>query len=176
MLDATDGVTEQDMHIAGYILEARRSLVIIVNKWDALEKDSTTMQTFDRTLRAKFDFIEYAPIVYISALTGQRIHQVLETAKAVWEARHHRIPTSQINRILRDAQVKHPAPARGGKRLKMYFASQVATAPPLFLFHVNDPTLVHFTYRRFLENQIRAEYPFTGTPMRLSFRARSSDE
>jgi len=163
-------VTEQDEHIAGYILDAYKSLVIIVNKWDAIEKDSLTIYEHQREIEKKLHFIPYAPVIFISAETGQRIHQVLETAYRVWENRFFRIPTGELNRLVREAVEKHPPTQRGTKRLKIYFASQVATAPPLFLFHVNDKTLVHFSYRRYLENQIRAEYPFEGTPLRLSFR------
>jgi GTPase len=172
MLDAEDGITEQDQHIAGYIKDSFRSVVIVVNKWDAIEKDDQTIYRFTDDLRQKFDFLPEPPIIFISALTGQRVHQVLETAHRVWQARFQRISTAELNRLLRDAIQKHPPPNKGTKRLKLYFMSQVAVNPPVFLFHVNDTRLVHFTYKRFLENQIRAEYPFEGTPIRLSFRPR----
>ncbi len=172
LLDAVDGVTEQDQHIAGYIRDAFKSVVLIVNKWDALDKDNHTMNRFLETIRKKFDFLPNPPVLFISALTGQRVHQVLETAHRVWQERFVRVSTADLNRLVRAALQKHPAPARGTRRLKIYFASQVAVNPPVFLFHVNDTRLVHFTYRRFLENQIRAEFPFEGTPIRLSFRPR----
>lgn len=172
VLDAVEGITEQDQHIAGYIMDARKSVVIIVNKWDAVEKDAYTMTEFQKLLDEKFEFLPQPPVIYISALTGQRIHQVLETTKRVWEQRHFRIPTAELNRLIRDAYTKHPAPGRGTRRLKLMYASQVRSNPPLILIHVNDARLVHFTYKRFLENQIRAEYPFEGTPISLSFRAR----
>ncbi len=172
VLDAMDGVTEQDTHIGGYILDAYKSVVIVVNKWDAVEKDSFTMNRYLDTIRERFRFIDYAPVIFISALTGQRIHEVLETAHRVWEARFVRLSTSEVNRIVRAAYQKHQPVSRGTKRLKIYFASQVAVNPPLFLFHVNDKRLVHFSYKRYLENQIRAEYPFEGTPIRMSFRPR----
>ncbi len=172
LIDATDGVTEQDQHVAGYVLDAGKSVVLVVNKWDAVEKDDYTHHVFEETLRNKFNFVPNVPIIFISALTGQRIHTVLETAYRVWEGRHVRIPTSELNQILRDAVQTHTPPVRGTRRLKILYASQVAIAPPLILIHVNDPRLVHFTYRRFLENQIRKQYPFDGTPMRMSFRAR----
>jgi GTPase len=172
MLDAEDGITEQDMHIAGYITETFRSVVIIVNKWDIIEKDNDTMNNFLTDIRAKFDFLPDPPVIFISALTGQRVHQVLETAHRVWQARFQRISTAELNKLLRAALQKHPPPAKGTKRLKILFMTQVAVNPPVFLFHVNDTRLVHFTYKRFLENQIRAEYPFEGTPVRLSFRPR----
>ncbi|MBZ0299009.1 MAG: ribosome biogenesis GTPase Der [Anaerolineae bacterium] len=172
LVDGEDGVTEQDQHIAGYILEAKKSVVVVVNKWDLVEKDSNTMSAHLEDMKEKFNFLPSAPVIFISALTGQRIHQVLETAHRVWEARSFRIPTSEVNRILRDALQKHPPPPKGTRRLKIFFASQVAVDPPVFLFHVNDTRLVHFTYKRFLENQIREAYPFEGTPLILSFRPR----
>jgi GTPase len=171
LIDAVDGVTDQDEHIAGYILEYFKSVVIVINKWDAIEnKTANTMTDFEKHVRERLHFLPYAPIIFISALTGQRIHQVLETASRVWEARFFRIQTSHMNQLLRDAIQAHPPPAKGTRRLKMYFATQVATNPPVFLFNVNDKKLVHFTYKRFLENRIREEFPFEGTPIRLTFR------
>jgi GTP-binding protein len=172
VVDATEGITEQDQHIGGYIMEARKSVVLIINKWDAVEKDNATMNEWKKLVAAKFDFLPNPPVIYMSALTGQRIHSVMETAHRVWEARHFRIPTADLNKLLRDAMLKHTPPVRGTRRLKILYASQVAIDPPLILFHVNDPRLVHFTYKRFLENQIREQYPFEGTPIRLSFRPR----
>lgn len=172
LLDAVDGITEQDLHIAGYITEAGKSVVIVVNKWDAVEKDTYTMNQYMENIRQKFDFLPDPPVIFISALTGQRVHQVLETAHHVWEGRFQRISTADLNRIVRAAMQKHPAPTKGTKRLKIFYATQVSVNPPVFLFHVNDTRLVHFTYKRFLENQIRAEFPFEGTPIRLSFRPR----
>jgi GTP-binding protein len=172
LIDGVEGVTDQDQHIAGYILEAGKSIVLVVNKWDAVEKDSHTLHEFERKLREKFDFLPDPTLLFISALTGQRIHAVLEAAYATWQWRSFRVPTSELNRLIRDAMQKHTPPVRGTRRLKILYAAQVRTNPPIFLFHVNDPRLVHFTYRRYLENQIRAEFPFEGTPIRLSFRPR----
>jgi len=171
MIDAQDGVTEQDEHIAGYILDAYKSVVIVVNKWDSVEKDSATMHAFTEKVRERLHFLPYAPLIFVSALTGQRIHQVLDTANRIYENRFFRIQTSDMNRLLRDAMLRHPPPVRGTKRLKLYFASQVAVDPPVLLFHCNDHKLVHFTYKRFLENRVRDEFPFEGTPLRLSFRS-----
>jgi GTP-binding protein len=173
VIDASDGITEQDQHIGGYVLDANKSVVIVVNKWDAVAKETMTQHEFEQELAEKFNFLPDPPAVFISALTGQRIHEVLEVANQVYEGRHFRIPTSELNRLIRDSYQKHTPPIRGTRRLKIMYASQVATAPPLILFHVNDPKLVHFTYKRFLENQIRLEYPFPGTPLRMSFRSRS---
>lgn len=174
LIDANLGVTEQDEHIAGYIIDEYKSLVIVVNKWDDIEKDAFTMQAFSENIRDRLHFVRYAPILFISALEGQRIHQVLEVAHRVWEARFFRMPTSDVNRLMREALSKHPPHGKGTKRLKFLYASQVRTDPPLILFHVNDPSQVHFTYKRYLENQFREAYDFEGTPIRLSFRARAS--
>lgn len=176
VMDAELGVTEQDEHIAGYVIEEYKSLVIVVNKWDKVEKDAFTMNAFVDQIRDRLHFVKYAPIIFISALDGQRIHQVLEVAHRVWEARFFRIPTSDVNRILRQAVENHPPHGKGTKRLKFFYASQVRTDPPVFLFHVNDPSQVHFTYKRYLENQFREAYEFEGTPIRLSFRARNEKD
>ncbi len=171
LLDAIEGIALQDAHIAGMVLEKHRSVVVVVNKWDAIEKDSFTMNVFSEKVRDQLHFMDYVPVLFISAKTGQRVDQVLPAALRVQEERLVRIPTSELNRIVRDAVTKHAAPSKTGRRLKIYYATQVDTNPPTFLFHVNDPKLVHFTYRRFLENQIRETYGFIGTPLRLSFRA-----
>jgi GTPase len=173
VIDAQLGVTEQDEHIAGYIIEEYKSLVIVINKWDAVEKDAFTMHEFTENIRDRLHFVRYAPIVFISALEGQRIHQVLEVVHRVWEARFLRMPTSGVNRVMRDAVEKHPPHGKGTKRLKFLYATQVRTDPPVILFHVNDPEQVHFTYKRYLENRFREAYEFEGTPIRLSFRARN---
>jgi GTP-binding protein len=174
LIDALDGVTAQDTHIAGMILDERVSVVVVVNKWDAVEKDSYTMVDYTHNVRAELNFLDYVPVLFISALTGQRVGQVLKTAVTVQEERLVRIPTAQLNRLVRRAVERHYPRSRHGRRLKIYYASQVAVDPPTFVFHVNDPDLLHFTYERYLENQIRAEYPFTGTPIRLSFRKRQN--
>lgn len=173
VIDAQLGVTEQDEHIAGYIIEEYKSLVIVINKWDAVKKDAFTMHEFTENIRDRLHFVRYAPIVFISALEGQRIHQVMEVVHRVWEARFLRMPTSSVNRVMRDAVEKHPPHGKGTKRLKFLYATQVRTDPPVILFHVNDPSQVHFTYKRYLENRFREAYEFEGTPIRLSFRARN---
>lgn len=175
LIDAVDGVTAQDAHIAGMIVDEKKSVVIIVNKWDAVEKDAFTMTEFEKKVRQDLNFIAYAPILYVSALTGKRIHQVLETAVLVYEERMRRISTSELNRIIREAVSRHAPASKQPRKLKIYYGSQVRVDPPTFLFHVNDPKLLHLTYERYLENCIRQEYPFTGTPIRLSFRARDGN-
>ncbi len=176
VVDATLGVTEQDEHIAGYILEEKKGIVIVVNKWDAVEKDNFAMMEFTKHVRDRLHFIPWAPIIYISALTGQRIHTVLETVHSVWQNRYIRIPTSELNQIIRDAVQKHAPPTKGQQRLKIFYATQVRTAPPVFLLHVNNRKLMHFTYERYLENQIRQQHPFEGTPIRISIRERKQKE
>lgn len=172
VIDATLGVTEQDEHIAGYVLEEHKSIVIAINKWDAVEKDAFTMNEFVEQVRDRLQFISWAPIIFISALTGQRIHSVLETVYDVWQNRFARLPTSDVNQIIRDAIENHAPPTKGQRRLKIFYGSQVRTNPPLFLLHINDRKLMHFGYERYLENWIRDAHPFDGTPIRISFRER----
>jgi GTP-binding protein len=172
LIDATTGLTAQDAHIAGYILDAAKSVVILVNKWDAVPKDSYTMDEYTANIRAELNFLPYAPILYISAKTGQRVDQVMPLALRVQEERLVRLSTSQLNQILQKAQDQHPAPSHAGRRLKMYYGTQVRSDPPTFLIHVNDPELAHFTYLRYLENRMREAYGFLGTPIRIVLRPR----
>lgn len=172
LIDATEGVTTQDTHIAGMIKDSFKSAVVVVNKWDAIEKDTHTINTYIDEVRAKLDFMPYVPVIFISALTGQRIHRVIETAVAVQEERLVRVPTSELNKIVREALLRHAPQTKQTRPLKVFLVQQVRTDPPTFLFHINDPKLLHFTYERYLENQLRRVYPFTGTPIRFSFRTR----
>ena len=172
MIDATTGITAQDTHIAGFILEAWKSTVVLVNKWDAIEKDAYTINEFGEGIRNELNFMPYVPMVFISALSGQRCHKVLPMALNVQAERMARLTTSQINRVLQRAQDAHSPGSKGGRRLRIYYATQVRSDPPTFLVYVNDPRLAHFTYLRYLENQLRAEYPFVGTPIRLVLKER----
>ncbi len=172
LVDATEGVTAQDQHIAGYILEDWKSVVVLVNKWDLVEKDSYTMNEYTRTIRQELNFLDYVPLLFISAKTGQRVDQVLPLALRVHEERLVRLSTAQLNRVLRQAQDQHPPPSRAGRHLKIYYGTQVRSDPPTFLLHVNDPKLAHFTYRRYLENQLREAHSFLGTPIRIVLRPR----
>ena len=172
MIDATSGVTAQDTHIAGYILESWKSCVVVVNKWDAIEKDTYTMLEYTDHIRDALRFLDYVPVLYISAKTGQRVNQVLPIALQVQEERLVRLLTSQLNRVLQKAQDQHPAPSFRGRQLKFYYATQVRTDPPTFLLYVNDPKLAHFSYLRYLENRLRESYPYLGTPIRLLLRPR----
>lgn len=172
VLDATSGIAAQDAHIAGFILEEWKSVVVIVNKWDLVEKDSNTMTEWTQRIRRELNFLDFVPILFISAKTGQRVDQVLPLALQVQEERLARITTSALNRILQRAQDIHAAPAHAGRALKIYYGNQVRSDPPTFLLHVNEPSLAHFSYLRFLENRLREEYPFTGTPIKLVVKAR----
>ncbi len=172
LIDGEEGVTAQDTHIAGMIKDANRSVVIIVNKWDIVEKDNNTLNAFTEIVQQRFDFISYAPILFISAKTGQRIHTVIPMAARVQEERLIRVPTNELNALIREAMLKHAPPSRTGRKLKIFYGTQVRVDPPTFLFHVNDTELVHFSYERYLENQLREKYGFLGTPIRLSFRPR----
>ncbi|MFN8488197.1 MAG: ribosome biogenesis GTPase Der [Caldilineaceae bacterium] len=174
LIDATEGVTAQDAHVAGYILEKNKSVVIIVNKWDAVEKDNNTLNEFTKKVREDLQFLDYVPVLFISALTHQRINKVLPTALEVVEQRRHRLGTSELNQVLREAYDATPPTSRTGRRARLYYATQVSNDPPTFLIFVNDPELVHFSYERYLENQLRAHFPFSGTPIKLVFRERSS--
>jgi GTP-binding protein len=172
MIDAESGITAQDTHIAGYILENWKSAVVLVNKWDVVEKDTYTMQDYTEVIRRELNFMPYVPILFISAKTGQRVDQVLPLALRVQEERLARLTTGQVNRILVDAQEKHAATSRGGHSLHIYYGTQVRSDPPTFLLFVNDPKLGHFSYMRYIENRFREEYPFTGTPIHLVMKAR----
>jgi GTP-binding protein len=173
VVDATEPFTAQDAHVAGFILDEMKSVVVVVNKWDAIEKDTYTIERYTEKLRAELHFLDYVPVLFVSAKTGQRCSQILPTALRVHEERLVRIPTSALNRIVREAVAWHAPKSKSGRQLKIMYAAQVRTAPPTFLFHVNDPELVHFSYQRYLENRLRQEYGFLGTPLRFSFRKKS---
>lgn len=172
MIDATTGITAQDAHIAGFILDQWKSCVVIVNKWDAIEKDSFTMEEYTRKIRSDLNFMDYVPLLFISAKTGQRVDAVLPMALRVQEERLARLTTSKINAVIHNAQDAHPHPTHAGRALKMFYGTQVRSDPPTFLIYVNDPKLMHFTYLRYLENQIREEYGFLGTPIRIVTKGR----
>jgi GTP-binding protein len=176
VIDAAQGLTAQDAHVASYALDEWKGIMLVVNKWDLVEKDSNTMNEYTRQLQADLKFIDYVPMLFISALTRQRVQKVIPLAQHIQAERHTRIPTSALNKLVQDAAVKHRAPSKTGKQLRFYYASQVEVAPPTFLFFVNDTELVHFSYRRYLENQIRMAHPFEGTPIKLLFRNRAERE
>jgi GTP-binding protein len=176
LIDANDLVTAQDAHIAGYILEEAKSVVVVVNKWDTVEKETHTMTEFAVRIRAELKFLDYVPILFISAKTGQRVQKVLPLALQVQEERLRRISTGELNRLLREAVAKSPPKGGQRQRLKFYYATQAGVDPPTFVFFVNERKLVHFTYERYLENTLRERYGFLGTPLRLIFRSRGEKE
>ncbi len=173
VIDATEGITDQDTHIAGFILDEMKSAAVVVNKWDAVEKDAYTINEHTEKIRYELNFMPYVPVLFVSALTGQRVHQILPTAARIQEERMRRVPTAELMDLVRDALEQHAPPSRTGRRLKIHFAQQVRVDPPTFLFHVNDRRLLHFSYERYLENRIRERYGFLGTPIRFSFRSKS---
>jgi len=175
MIDALDGVTAQDTHIAGYVHDAGRGAIVAVNKWDLVEKDTHTIDAYRKAVRAELKFLDYAPIVTLSALTGQRAARVLEIARQIDATRKIRIATGELNRVVAELQAR-ANPTRKGRALKLRYATQAGVAPPTFVFFVNDVELVHFSFERFVENQLRERYGFEGTPIKLVFRAQRRDE
>ncbi len=173
LVDAQDGVTAQDAHVAGHVLERNKGVVVIVNKWDAVDKDTNTMVEYTRKVREDLKFLDYVPVLFISALTKQRVNKVLPTALAVADETEHRIPTSALNRVIQEAYDRTPPPNRNGRPLRIYYATQSGVKPPTFVLFCNDPELAHFSYVRYLENQLRAHHPFTGTPLRIFLRPRN---
>jgi GTP-binding protein len=175
VIDATEEFTAQDLHIAGYIEEQKKGIVVVVNKWDLIEKEATTMDEYRVRAARALDFVPYAPLVFVSAKLGQRVHQILDTALAVVTERTKRVPTSALNTLLREAVAAHQPPSRPGRWLKFYYATQADVSPPTFIFFCNDPLQIHFSYRRYLENKMRDAFGFIGTPIRMSFRGREDD-
>lgn len=173
ILNAEEGIQEQDKKIAGYAHEAGKAVVIVVNKWDAIEKDEKTMNVFSRKIKEHFLFLDYAPIMFVSAISGKRVHSILETIKKVNENHSRRIQSSILNEVIADAVAMNPAPSDKGQRLRLYYVTQVAIQPPTFVVFVNEPELMHFSYERFLQNRIRESFDFEGTPLRLITRART---
>jgi GTP-binding protein len=172
VIDATEGFTAQDLHIAGYISEQKKGVVVVVNKWDLIDKDARTMEEYRQQAREALDFMPYASLVFVSAKFGQRVQQVLDAALAVVAERHKRVPTAALNKMLKDAVAAHPPPSKPGKWVKFFYATQADVSPPTFILFVNDPEQIHFSYRRYLENKLRESFGFSGTAIRLSFRGR----
>ena len=175
VIDAVEGLTAQDAHVAGYAVEEGKGLVVAVNKWDLVaEKTDKTFDQYIEWIRNEVPFLDFAPIVSISAKTGQRVGRVLEAAVDIWAERRRRIPTGELNRVLMAATERTPPPPVRGKRPKLFYATQAAIAPPTFVFFASDASLIHFSYRRYLENRLRETFGFDGTPIRLVFRDRAS--
>jgi len=175
LIDAAEGITTQDTHIAGMLIKEYASVIVLVNKWDAVDKDTYTIHIYSDEIRQALNFLPFVPQLFISAKTGQRVNKIMELILEVFEARFRRISTGQLNRLMRDAISRHPPPQKGGIQVKFAYVTQATVDPPTFVFFVNKPDWVHFTYQRYLENRIREEFPFPGTPIRLVFRARSED-
>ncbi|HEX7589274.1 MAG TPA: GTPase, partial [Anaerolineae bacterium] len=172
VVDLDDDVMAQDQHVASYILAEGKAVVIVANKWDLIEKDEHTMELYTSRLRSTLDFIAYAPIVFTSAKTHQRVKQVIEkalVARASWQMR---VPTGELNELVRKATMAHAPSVKGKRVLKFLYATQAAVAPPTFVFFVNDKRMVHFTYERYLENQLRERWGFEGAPLKMVFRNR----
>lgn len=176
MLDATEGVNEQDQRIAGYVHEQGKANIIVVNKWDLVEKDERTMNKFDKDIREDLKFMAYSPILYVSALTRKRIYKILELADFVVEQHNRRISTAELNKVINEAMLLNPLPGGGGRRIKIFYCTQVRTAPPTFVLFANNPEMVHFSYLRYLENTLRSNFGFEGTPINLVLRKRESKE
>ncbi|WP_102263415.1 ribosome biogenesis GTPase Der [Mesobacillus jeotgali] len=172
VINAEEGIIEQDKHIAGYAEEAGRAVIIVVNKWDAIEKDEKTMKEYEEKIRAHFQFLSYAPIVFLSAKTKKRIHTLMPMIDMASENHALRVQTNILNEVIMDAVAMNPTPTDKGKRLKIYYATQVSVKPPTFVVFVNEPELMHFSYERFLENRIRDAFDFTGTPIKIFARQR----
>ncbi|OGT98584.1 MAG: ribosome biogenesis GTPase Der [Geobacteraceae bacterium GWB2_52_12] len=175
VLSAEDGVTEQDERIAGYVHEAGKACVFVINKWDAVEKDNATLGAFVDKVRMEFKYLAYAPIVFVSAMTGQRIGKIIASVDEVMEQYTRRVSTAEVNRIFSEATDAHHAPLAHGRRVKFYFATQVGTRPPSFVIFTNQPESVHFSYERYLINRFREAFGFNGTPLRLMFRGRDKE-
>lgn len=172
VLDAETGIIEQDKRIAGYAHEEGRAVIIVVNKWDTIDPDDKAMQSFEEKIRTEFQFLDYAPIVFLSAKTKKRLHTLLPMVKLASESHVRRIPTNLLNDCIMDALAVNPTPTYKGKRLKIFYTTQVAVKPPTFVVFVNDKELLHFSYVRFLENKIREAFDFTGTPIKIIARER----
>lgn len=176
LIDAADGVTEQDKKIAGYAHEAGKGMILVVNKWDIIEKDEKTMNKFDRQIREDMGFLNYAPILYVSAKSGQRVGKILEIVDFVAEQQNLRVSTARLNEVMEEATALTPAPTDKGKRLKIYYTTQIGVKPPKFALFVNEPELMHFSYKRYLENQLRQNFGFEGSAVWFMIRKREKGD
>lgn len=176
VIDAVRGIAEQDKRVAGYALDAGCAVAFLVNKWDAVEKDDKTAHRFEEEIRSHFPFMRWAPVLFVSALTGQRVTRVLDIAREVSNNHAMRIQTSALNRVLADAQISVAPPSKKGRKLKLYYATQASVKPPTFILFVNDEELSHFSYERYIENQLRETFGLEGTPIRIRVRSRSQSD
>ena len=170
VLDGSVGITDQDKHVIQYATDLHKAIIIVVNKWDLVDKDTNTMSTFEKNIRKEYKFLDYAPIIFLSALTKRRVNTLFDKLREVHEAYYTRIKTSLLNDVLQEAQVMNQAPDFNGGRLKIYYATQVLTAPPTITISVNDPEFMHFSYQRYIENRLRETFNFDGTPIKISLK------
>ena len=175
LIDGEKGIREQDKHVAGYAYEAGKPMIIVVNKWDAVEKDEHTRVEFEEKVRNEFAYLSYAPILFVSAKTRQRVDTIIPEVDRVFENSTRRVSTNILNEVIADSQITTPAPARNGKRFRIYYATQVAIQPPTFVLSCNEPKLMHFTYQRFIENTLRRAFDFEGTPIHIIARKKVSE-
>lgn len=176
VINAEEGLIEQDKKIVGYAHEQGKAIILVVNKWDLIEKDDKTASTMEKEIRSELLFLQYAPMIFVSAMTKQRVHKLIDMINFGVEQNNLRISTSVLNEVIRDAVQFNPPPSDKGKRLKIYYATQSGVCPPTFVLFVNEPEIMHFSYERFLENKIRENFGFEGTPIRIVVRKRSEDE
>ncbi len=176
VIDGDKGILEQDKHVIQYATDLHKAIIIVVNKWDLVDKDTNTMSSFTKEIRKEYKFLDYAPIVYVSALQRKRINTLFDALNLVHEAYHTRIKTSVLNDVIQEAQVMNQAPDFNGGRLKIYYATQVLTCPPTITMVVNNPEFMHFSYARYLENRLRETFNFDGTPIKFSLKIRSKKE
>lgn len=175
MIDAVEGVTEQDKKIAGLAHESGKGIIIVVNKWDLVEKETNTMKEYTKNIRKELVYLSYAPVLFISVLTGQRVNKIMEMVIEVEKECSKRVPTGVLNTLISDAILMNQPPSDKGKKLKIYYASQIGVKPPLFSFKINDRELMHFSYARYLENKIREGFGFEGTSVKFVYRAKGED-
>lgn len=177
LIDAIEGITAQDTHIGGMIIDAKKSVAILVNKWDAIEKDAFTFNEYVQNIQESFRYLDYAPLHFISALSGQRVPQIFPLVESIYRERLKRVPTSELNNLLRESIMRQPPMSiKKGAHLRIYYATQPQVAPPVFLFFTNDKEMIHWSYTRYLENRIRERYAFTGTPITIVYRDRERRE
>lgn len=173
VINAEEGIREQDKHIVSYAFESSKAVIIIVNKWDTIKKDQHSMDDFTKNVKEQFQFLDFAPIVFVSAKNKTRMDRIFKAIEFVHEAYNKRIPTSVLNEIFQDAQMMNEAPNFNGGRLKILFSNQIGIAPPTFVIFVNNPKFMHFSYQRYLENKLRDSFDFDGTPIKFILRQRS---
>lgn len=176
LIDAEEGVTDQDLSVAGYAYERGRALILVVNKWDLPEKDTHTMKVYVENIRYRFKYLPFVPILFVSALNGQRVDRIMPAVSRVFSQFNHKVGTSQLNSILEEAVSRHPPAMVRGRRIKLYYATQTMVRPPTFTIFSNSPDDIHFSYERYLQNALREAFGFEGVPLRLRFRGRGKDE